>query len=271
MPADPDRAERFLELHRRGKPLLLANAWDVGSARLLASLGFEALATTSQGHAGTLGRLDGNVSRDEAIAHARDLVEATPLPVNADLENCFADAPAAVADTIRRAADTGLAGASIEDFSGDAADPIYAKALAVERVAAAAEAAHDTGLVLTARCENFLHGRNELAETIARLQSYEEVGADVVYAPGLTEASDIRKLVESVAVPVNVLCFPGGPTVPELAELGVARISVGSAFYKVAMNALAVAAREWRDEGTHAFWQEALGGMALTKKAFESD
>ncbi len=269
--AAPELARRFLELHRKGEPLLLANAWDVGSARLLASLGFEALATTSQGHAGTLGRHDGNVSRDEALAHARELVAAAPLPVNADLENGFADAPKEVAETIRLAAETGLAGASIEDFSGDADEPIYAAGLATERVEAAAEAARDAGVVLTARSENHLHGRNDLADTIGRLQAFAAAGADVVYAPGLTDAGEIRSLVESVDVPVNVLCFPGGPTVPELAELGVARISVGSAFYKVTMNALAVAAREWRDEGTHAFWQEALGGMALTKKAFDQD
>ncbi len=271
MPASHELAKRFLELHRKGEPLLLANAWDAGSTRLLTSLGFEALATTSQGHAGTLGRHDGNVTREEAIAHARALVEATPLPVNADLENGFADSPEDVAETIRLAGATGLAGASIEDFTGDENDPIYAAGLAVERIAAAAEVARDLGLVLTARCENFLYRRTELADTIGRLQSYEAAGADVVYAPGLTDADDIRRLVESVGVPVNVLCFPGGPTVPELAAAGVARISVGSAFYKVAMNALAVAAREWRDEGTHAFWQEALGGMALTRKAFEGD
>jgi 2-methylisocitrate lyase-like PEP mutase family enzyme len=269
MPSDPELAERFLELHRRERPLLLANAWDAGSAKLLASLGFEALATTSQGHAGTLGRFDGSVSRDEALAHCADLVGATPLPVNADLENGFADAPAEVAETIRLAAETGLAGASIEDFTGDENAPIYPEALAVERVAAASEAARTSGLALTARCENFLHGRPDLSEAIARLQAYESAGADVVYAPGLTAAADIGKLVEAVGVPVNVLCFPGGPTVPELAQLGVARISVGSAFFKVAMNALAVAAREWRDEGTHAFWDDALGGMALTKKAFD--
>lgn len=271
MTASPQRAKRFLELHRKGEPLLLANAWDVGSARLLASLGFEALATTSQGHAGTLGRHDGNVTRDEALAHARELVNATPLPLNADLENGFADAPKDVAETIRLAAETGLAGGSIEDFTGDASAPIYEAGLARERVEAAAEAARDSGLVLTARCENYLHGRRDLAETIARLQSFTAAGAEVVYAPGLTDADEIRTLVESVDVPVNVLCFPGGPTVPELAKLGVARISVGSAFYKVTMNALAVAAREWRDEGTHAFWQEALGGMALTKKAFDAE
>lgn len=267
MTADSQLTRRFLDLHRKGEPLLLANAWDAGSARLLASLGFDALATTSGGHAGTLGRQDGSVTREEAIAHCRDLVAATELPVNADLENCFADSPEDAAITIRLAAETGLAGASIEDFTGRADDPIYPAELATERVRAAAEVARDLGLVLTARCENFLHGRADLADTIQRLQAYEEAGAHVVYAPGLTGAADIRKLVESVDVPVNVLCFPDGPTVPELAAAGVARISVGSAFYSVAMNALAVAAREWRDRGTHGFWREALAGMALTRKA----
>ena len=266
----PDRAKQFLDLHRKGDPLLLANAWDVGTARLLASLGFEALATTSAGHAGTLGRLDGRVERDEALAHAAELVAATALPVNSDLEHGFVDAPDEVGETYRLARETGLAGGSIEDSTGNADDPIYAADLSAARVEAAVEAAHSgTGFVLTARCENYLHGRPDLADTIARLQSYEKAGADVVYAPGLTAIDDIREVVRSVDVPVNVLCFPGGPTVPELAEAGVARISVGSAFYNVAMSALVSAAKEWKEEGTHAFWGQAVGAMAAMKKAFE--
>jgi len=269
MRTDRDLAGRFLGLHRKGEPLLLANAWDVGTARLLASLGFAALATTSAGHAGTLGRRDGKVSRDEALAHAAALAAATALPVNADLENGYADAPNEVAETIRLAGETGLAGASIEDFSGDVEAPIYDADLATARVEAAADAARASGLVLTARCENHLHGRQDLADTIARLQAYQAAGAQVVYAPGLSDAGEIRQLVAAVDVPVNVLCLPGGPTVPELAEAGVARISVGSAFFNVAMNALAEAAREWREEGTHGFWQGAIGGMAATRQAFE--
>jgi 2-methylisocitrate lyase-like PEP mutase family enzyme len=236
---------------------------------VLASLGFEALATTSAGHAGSLGRKDGNVSLDEALDHARDLAAATPLPVNADLENGFADAPADVAEAIRRAGETGLAGLSIEDFTGRSDDPIYPAELAVARIEAAVEAARAAGVVLTARCENYLHGRQELAATIERLQAYQAAGADVLYAPGLTSLDEIRTLTAAVDRPLNVLCLPGGPNVAELAEVGVARISVGSAFYNVTMNALAEAAREWREQGTHGFWQGAIGGMTVTGPAFE--
>jgi 2-methylisocitrate lyase-like PEP mutase family enzyme len=264
----PERARRFLSLHRKGAPLLLANAWDAGSARLLASLGYEALATTSGGHAGSLGRLDGGVSREEALAHARDLAAATPLPVSADLERGFADAPEGVAETLRAAGGTGLAGCSIEDFSGRAEAAIYPLDLATARVAAAAEAARAAGLVLTARCENYLHGRRDLADTIARLQAYQAAGAPVLYAPGLTELAEIRELVRSLDAPVNVLCLPSGPDVAQLAEAGVARISVGSAFFNVALGALAAAAREWREQGTHRFWQDALAGAKAAKAAF---
>ena len=269
MSESSDLTARFLDLHRPGRPLLLANAWDRGSARVLASLGFEALATTSAGHAGTLGRPDGGVTRDESLAHARDLVAATPLPVSADLENGFADAPDDVAETVRLAGDTGLAGLSIEDYTGNADDPIYEMDLAVSRVEAAASAARAAGLVLTARCENFLNGRPDLAGTIDRLNAYGAAGADVLYAPGLVGLDDIRAVAEGVERPVNVLCMPGGPGVEELAAAGVARISVGSAFFNVAMNALADAAREWHEQGTHGFWPAAIGGMGVTKSAFE--
>ena len=267
-PTDPVR--HFLELHRKGAPLLLANAWDVGSARLLASMGYEALATTSAGHAGTLGRLDGRVSRDEALRHAEELVAATPLPVSADLERGFSESLDEVADTYRLARETGLAGGSIEDATGNGDDPIQAAELAVARVEAAVEAAHaGSGFVLTARCENYLHGRPDLADTIARLQSFQTAGADVLYAPGLTALDDIREVVRSVDLPLNVLCLPGGPNVSELAEAGVARISVGSAFYNVAMSALVTAAKEWKEEGTHDFWGQAVTGMGPMKQAFE--
>lgn len=265
-----DLPKHFLELHVKGEPLLLANAWDVGSARLLASLGYRALATTSAGHAGTLGRLDGRVTRDEALAHARELAGATPLPVSADLERCYADAPEGVGETLRLARETGLAGCSIEDSSGDPANPIYPAQLARERVEAAATEAHSgAGLVLTARCENYLHGRRDLTATIARLQSYQSAGADVVYAPGLSDVDEIRQLVAAVDVPVNVLCLPGGPNVAELAAVGVARISVGSGFYNASLGALAGAAREWLEQGTHEFWQGALAGMQAGKQAFD--
>ena len=269
MTSHPELAERFLALHRKGSPLLLANVWDVGSARLLASLDYAALATTSGGHAGTMGRHDGKVGREEALTHARLLASATSLPVSADLENGFAESPEGVAETIERAGETGLAGASIEDFTGDPDSPIYPRDLAVARIEAAARAAQKVGMVLTARCENHIRGRQDLDDTIERLQAYEAVGAHVVYAPGLADLDEIRRVTESVEVPVNVLSLPNGPNVQELASAGVARISVGTAFFNVAMNALAIAAREWRDEGTHGFWPGAISGMVATKDAFE--
>lgn len=220
----------FLDLHRPGDPLLLPNAWDVGSARLLAALGFSALATTSSGTAAAAGGLDGSLGRDAAIAHARALVEATPLPVTADLENGFADDPADVADTVAAARAVGLAGVSIEDATGRG-DEVYDFSLAAERIAAAAEAAHQgrDAIVLTARAENFLHGRADLADTIARLRAFADAGADVVYAPGLTRIDQVREVVDAVGVPVNVLALPGLPAVADLAAAGVARISVGGA------------------------------------------
>jgi len=256
----------LLDLHIPGTPLLMPNPWDAGSAKLLASLGFEALATTSSGFAATLGRLDGSVTRDEAIEHAAAIVGATELPVSADLENGFADDAAGVADTVRLALGAGLAGCSIEDWSGDA---IYEPEHAAERVAAAAEVAHggDVHLVLTARAENHIHDRDDLADTIARLQSFQESGADVLYAPGLTKLDDIRQVVSSVDVPVNVLALPGAPPVSELAQVGVARISIGGGFAYVAMGAVAEAARELREEGTYGFWDTASVGAKAWRDA----
>ncbi|MGH3276368.1 MAG: isocitrate lyase/PEP mutase family protein [Streptosporangiaceae bacterium] len=264
------RAVLFRGLHKPGEPLLMPNPWDAGSARVLASLGFAALATTSSGFAATLGRLDGNVSRDEALAHAGVITAATGLPVSADLENCFADDPAGVAETVSRAARTGLAGCSVEDFTGRADDPIYAAGLAAERVAAAAQAAHSgpVRLVLTARADSFLHGRPDLADTIARLQSYQDAGADVLYAPGLTRADDIRAVVSEVDLPVNVLALPAAPPVAVLAELGVARISVGGAFAWVALEALATAGRELLGSGTFGYLQHAAAGRQAVGAAF---
>ena len=272
MPTQVTKAEQFLTLHRGPTPLLMPNPWDAGSARLLAWLGFSALATTSAGFAGTIGRRDGGVSRDEAIAHSTVVVAAVDLPVSADLENCFAGEPAGVAETIRLALAAGLAGCSLEDFTRRADDPIYELGLAGERVAAAAEVAHagDVHLVLTARAENYLHGRADLADTITRLQAYQEAGADVLYAPGLTDAADIRQVVSSVDRPVNVLALPGAPPVAELAELGVGRISVGSAFANVAWGAVAAAGRELLDAGTYGFWDLAIAGMGATGPAFSS-
>jgi 2-methylisocitrate lyase-like PEP mutase family enzyme len=265
-----EHAERFAALHHGDTPLLMPNPWDPGSARLLTALGFQALATTSSGFAGTLGRLDGHVTRAEALAHAAAIVNAADVPVSADLENGFADEPHGVAETIRLALDTGLAGGSIEDFTRHDDDPIYDHKLAVERVAAAAEAAHagPVRFVLTGRAENHIHGRPDLADTIARLQAYQEAGADVLYAPGLTEAADIRAVVTSVDRPVNVLALPGTPSVPELAELGVKRVSVGGAFSLVAIGAVARAGRELLERGTSGYWDLAAEGRSLARQAF---
>ena len=267
MTTQSEKAAGFLELHRPGNPLLLPNPWDQGSARLLASLGFKALATTSSGYAATLGRLDGSVSRDEALAHAAAVVAATDLPVSADLENCFADEPAGVARTVALAVEGGLAGCSLEDFTGGESDPIYDIVLAAERVAAAAEAAHagPVRLVLTARAENYLHGRPDLADTITRLQAYQAAGADVLYAPGLTSLADIRQVVAAVDRPVNVLAVAGAPSVGELAEAGVSRVSVGGAFAFAALGALVDAATELRDQGTYGY----LAGSAAGRRAIK--
>jgi 2-methylisocitrate lyase-like PEP mutase family enzyme len=270
MTTQKEKAERFIGLHRPGDPLLLPNPWDRGSAKLLASLGFQALATTSSGFAATLGRLDGSVTRDEALGHAASIVGATDLPVSADLENCFADDPASVARTADLAAEAGLAGFSIEDFTGDEDAPIYDTGQAAERVAAAAEAAHagPARLVLTGRAENYLHGRPDLADTIARLQAYQEAGADVLYAPGLTSLADIRQVVSSVDRPVNVLAFAGAPSVPELADAGVSRVSVGGAFAYAALSALADAAAELRDKGTYGYLAASAAGRQAVGRAF---
>jgi 2-methylisocitrate lyase-like PEP mutase family enzyme len=261
-----EKTQLFLELHHGPSPLLMPNPWDAGSAKLLASLGFPALATTSSGHAATLGRADGAVTRDEALAHAADLAAAVSVPVSADLEKCYADEPAGVAETVRLAAGTGLAGCSIEDFSGDT---IYDKSLAAERVAAAVEAAGDD-LVLTARAENYLHGRPDLADTIERLQAYQQAGADVLYAPGLTSIEDIRQVVSSLDKPVNVLAFAGSPAVPELAAAGVSRVSVGGAFAFAALGAVVEAARELQEKGTYGYLSRTREGGTAFRAAVSS-
>jgi 2-methylisocitrate lyase-like PEP mutase family enzyme len=263
-----EKARGFLALHRGQQPLLLPNPWDRGSAVLLASLGFHALATTSSGFAATLGRADGRVTRDAAMEHAAQIVQ--DLPVTADLENGFADEPDGVAETVRLAAAAGLAGGSVEDFTGDPGDPIYDAGLAAARVEAAAEAAHrgPVHLVLTARAENHLHDRPDLADTIARLQAYQAAGADVLYAPGLTRLDDIRRVVSSLDRPVNVLARPGVPPVPELAAAGVARVSVGGGFAFAALGAVVEAAGELRDAGTYGFWERAVVGARAAASAF---
>jgi 2-methylisocitrate lyase-like PEP mutase family enzyme len=270
MPTQTEKAQRFLALHGRDRPLLMPNPWDRGSALLLASLGFEALATTSSGFAATLGRLDGSVTRDEAIEHAASIAACTSVPVSADLENCFADDPHGVAETVRLAIGAGLAGCSVEDYANRDEDPIYDIGLAAERVAAAAEAAHGgpVPFVLTARAENYIRGKPYLADTIARLQAYQEAGADVLFAPGVTKPDEIRELVASVGRPVNVLALPGTPPVTELAAMGVKRISVGGAFAFYALDALAHAARELREHGSYGYWDRARSGAAAARAAF---
>jgi 2-methylisocitrate lyase-like PEP mutase family enzyme len=268
--ATADRAARFLELHRGTQPLLMPNAWDQGSARLLASLGFEAIATTSSGFAATLGRLDYGVGRDETLDHARALVEAVEVPVSADMEDCFAEDAHGVADTVRLALETGLAGCSIEDWDPRAQE-LFPIDVAAERVRAAADAAHATSgarLVLTARAENYLRGTTDLADTIKRLQAYQEAGADVLYAPALDDEAELRELIASVDLPVNVLARPAAPSVPELAALGVSRVSVGGSFAFAALGATAQAARELREAGTYGFLQLAGEGARAARSAF---
>jgi len=230
----------FLALHQPGSPLLIPNPWDAGSARVLEWLGFQALATTSSGFAMTLGRSDGAVSVEEALSHAADIVNAVSIPVSADLENGFAGDVAGVVETYTAALETGLSGGSLEDYDGTNLYPIDE---AADRVAAAVSVTAGK-FVLTARAENHIRGNPDLADTIARLQRYQEAGADVLYAPGVIKADEVRTLLSEVDRPVNVLLLPGGATVAELAELGVARISVGGAFAFAALSALVDAGRE---------------------------
>jgi len=264
-----ERATRFLALHHQTGAFIIPNPWDVGSARMLAALGFKALATTSAGFAFSLGLKDGGVSREAALEHCRQLVEASDLPVSADLEKGFGDAPEDVAATIRSAAATGLAGCSIEDYCGDESSPIYDFGLAVERVSAAVEAARGLGrdFVLTARSENLLHGRLDLADTIRRLQAYGEAGADVLYAPGLRDIRTIREVCGALDKPCNVLTgIPGmGLSVAELADAGVKRISIGSALARLAYGRVIEAAREMAENGSFGFVDEAASTPAIEK------
>jgi 2-methylisocitrate lyase-like PEP mutase family enzyme len=256
------KAERLAALHARGGAFVIPNPWDAGTARLLAQQGYEALATTSAGLAYSLGRPDGggSVSREEALANARAIVEATDLPVAADLENGYGDAPEVVAETIRLAAKAGLVGGSIEDSTGDADGPIYCLEHAVARIEAAAEAARALPFpfALVARCENYLHGRPDLDDTIRRLQAYEAAGADMLFAPGLSRAEDIRAVCGALTKPVNVLGGLAAPgqaplTLAELAGLGVRRVSLGSTLSRVALSAFMAAAADLQRTGTFAF------------------
>ncbi len=256
-----ERGEAFRRLHERPGAFVIPNPWDVGSAKVLAGLGFEALATTSSGVAFTLGRRDaeGAVTREEALISAGAIVSATPLPVSADLENCFGDDPEAVAETIRLAAQAGLVGGSVEDATTRRDDPIYPLAQAVERVAAAVEAARSLPFpfVLTARAENFLYGRRDLNDTIKRLQAYEAAGADVLYAPGLRSIDDVRAVCSAVSRPVNVLAWRDF-TVQQLADAGARRVSLGGALCFAAVSAFIRAAREVREQGSFRFQAEML-------------
>ena len=253
----------FRALHEWDNAFILPNPWDVGTARMLAHLGFEALATTSAGYAFSLGLLDNTVGRDVMMAHISTIVSASDLPVSGDLENGFGDAPEVVAETIRLAAGAGLVGGSIEDASGLPCEPIYETNFAAERIHAAAEAAHALpfAFTLTARAENYLHGKPDLRDTIHRLQAYQEAGADVLYAPGLTTEDEIATLVRSVDRPVNVLMGLRGVqlNLACLSGLGVTRVSVGSALARTAIGAFLRAARGMRIHGTFAFAEEAVG------------
>jgi 2-methylisocitrate lyase-like PEP mutase family enzyme len=262
MMTQAEKGIAFRALHGRSRAFIIPNPWDAGTARLLTPLGFEALATTSAGCAFAAGQPDNRMDRQAVIAQVSAIVSATALPVSADLENGFGDAPEIVAQTIRLAADAGVAGGSIEDMSREAGHPIYPREFAAERVRAAAETARALPFVftLTARAENYLVGRPDLRDTIERLQAYQEAGADVLYAPGLTSADEIAAVVSSVDRPVNVIMgLRGVPlSLAELSGMGVRRVSVGSALSRVALGAFLAAAREMRDHGTFAFADEVV-------------
>ncbi len=274
MTTDPTRtvAERaaiFRALHARDGIFLIPNPWDVGTARMLAALGFEALATTSAGHAFSLGQDDNTLTREATLAHARDIVSATDLPVSADLGNGFGDDPYAVAETIRLAGATGLAGASVEDATYQETRPVYDFGLAVDRVRAAVEAAHalPVPLVLTARAENFIVGHPDLADTIKRLQAFQDAGADVLYAPGLKTIEDVRTVVRAVDRPVNVLAGLGGAqfTMPDLAAAGVRRVSTGSALARAALGEFLRGVTEMRQTGTFGFVDRAASSKEIAR------
>jgi 2-methylisocitrate lyase-like PEP mutase family enzyme len=264
-----ERARLFRALHERPGIFVMPNPWDAGTAKLFAALGFEALATTSFGFANALGRVDGTlaVSREELIANCREIALATELPLNADLENGYADDPKAAARIIRMAAEAGVVGGSIEDATGNEAKPVYDFNLAVERVAAAAEAAHSLPFpfTFTARAENFLHGRRDLDDTVKRLQAFARAGADVLYAPGLRDLATIRQVVAAVSRPLNVVMSAADPdlTTQQLADAGVKRISVGGSLSRLAFAALRDAALAMRDQGSYRWVREAMPAKDL--------
>jgi 2-methylisocitrate lyase-like PEP mutase family enzyme len=262
------KAKRFQALHKSGT-FILPNPWDVGSARILAGMGFEALATSSAASAASLGRKDGGLTRDEALAHACSIVEATDLPVSADLENGFGDGPAVVAETVRLAAEAGLVGCTIEDSTGNAAKPLYDFGLAVERIAAGAEAARSLPFrfMLTARAHNLLFDAPDLDDTIRRLQAFEAAGADVLFAPGLPDLEAARSVCAAVSKPVNFMVGIKGKSfsVGELAAAGVRRISLATSLYRAAMTGLLDAVREVKDHGQFSFLEECVTTTDLLK------
>jgi 2-methylisocitrate lyase-like PEP mutase family enzyme len=274
MRSQTEKALAFRALHERPGAFIIPNPWDAGTAKLLAALGFEALATTSLGLANTFGRVDSAVTRSEVLANCRDIAAATDLPVNADLENCFAHAPEAAAEMIRLAAEAGVVGGSIEDFTGDAAGPIYDLDLAVARVRAAAEVAHSLPVpfMLTARAENLLHGRNDMADTILRLQAYEAAGADVLYAPGLRNLAEVRQVVGALQRPFNVVTGWLDPdiTAAQLADAGAKRISVGGALSRLALAAFVNAGRAMQAEGSFA-WMRDMAPISEMRRMFAGD
>ena len=263
-----EKGRIFRALHERDRAFMIPNPWDIGSARLLAHAGFEALATTSAGYAFSVGKTDNTIGRDEMIAHVDSIASATNLPVNADLENGYGDSPEEAAETIRRAGLVGACGGSVEDATGKSDHPIYELAHASDRIRAASEAARALPFTftLTARAENYLNGRTDLKDTIKRLQAFQEAGANVLYAPGLTSKEDIAAVVSSVDRPVNVLAgLVNAPlTLADLSALGVKRVSIGSLFSRVAYGAAIRAANEMRERGTFTFADQAVTFRDLT-------
>jgi 2-methylisocitrate lyase-like PEP mutase family enzyme len=267
MATQAEKGQAFRALHERDGIFIIPNPWDIGSALLLAHLGFEALATSSAGYAFSVGQSDYAIGRDEMVAHVSAVASATHLPVSADLQNGFGDAPEMAAETISLAAAAGAVGGSIEDATGHSENPIYDEALAADRIRAAAESASDLGFpfTLTARAENYLVGRPDLKDTIKRLQAYQEAGANVLYAPGLISKDDIAAVVSSVDRPVNVLMGleVGQPSLSVLSAIGVRRVSVGSALARAALGALLRAAREMREHGTFTFAEDAASSREI--------
>jgi 2-methylisocitrate lyase-like PEP mutase family enzyme len=264
-----EKAALFQELHQRPGPLLIPNPWDAGSARVLAALGFEAFATSSGAAAASLGRRDGALCRDEALASARAIVEATDVPVSADLENGFGESPATAAETVRMAAEAGLVGCSIEDSTGDKNQPLYDLPLAAERIAAAVAAARSLPFhfTLTARAENFVRGKPDLNDTIKRLQAYERAGADVLFAPALPDLAAVRAVCSAVSKPVNFMAGVRGKsfTVRDLADAGIRRISFASSLYRAALTGLIDAALEAKEHGTFRYLEKTMTTADLNK------